>query len=259
VVAVITLLIVILLSLLVTRVATVLLASTGLSREAAGFQARSAFTGSGFTTSESEAVVNHPVRRRVIHSLMLFGSAGVVAVIAGVVISFSEESGGEQWLVRLLVVAAVLFVLWRGSKIAWVDRQLVRLIERGLSRYTDIPASDHVRLLDLAGTYSVLELHVQPGDWVADHTLRELALRDEGIAVLGVQPSQGTYLGVPNGETVLRAGDSLILYGRRAELAALDQRRAGPDGDRAHAEGVRRQSEGATTAPDNAPGGPAET
>lgn len=90
------------------------------------------------------------------------------------------------------------------------------------------------------------------------HTLRELAPRDEGIAVLGVQPSQGSYLGVPNGETVLRAGDSLILYGRRAELAALDERRAGPEGDRAHAKGVRRQSEGAPTAPNDAPGGPAE-
>lgn len=60
--AVVSLLVVLTVSLLVTRIATVALTATGLSRETARFQARSAFSGSGFTTSESEAVVRHPVR-----------------------------------------------------------------------------------------------------------------------------------------------------------------------------------------------------
>jgi len=67
-IAIVSLLCVLSLSLFVTRVATVALAHTGLSREAARFQARSAFTGVGFTTSESENVINHPVRRRVVMS-----------------------------------------------------------------------------------------------------------------------------------------------------------------------------------------------
>ena len=54
------------LSLVITRIATTALSLTGLSWEAAKFQARSAFTGTGFTTSEAERVVDHPVRRRVI-------------------------------------------------------------------------------------------------------------------------------------------------------------------------------------------------
>ena len=35
----------------------------GLSAEVATFQAQSAFSGAGFTTSESEAIVSHPLRR----------------------------------------------------------------------------------------------------------------------------------------------------------------------------------------------------
>ncbi|HUW03445.1 MAG TPA: hypothetical protein VMW08_13900, partial [Acidimicrobiales bacterium] len=66
-------------SLLVTRVATVMLTLTGMSRESARFQARSAFSGTGFTTTESESVVNHPVRRRIILSLILLGNAGIVS------------------------------------------------------------------------------------------------------------------------------------------------------------------------------------
>ncbi|MEA2184166.1 MAG: hypothetical protein QOF69_3351, partial [Solirubrobacteraceae bacterium] len=64
-------LVVVLLTLVVTRVATVILISTGMSRESARFQARSALSGAGFTTRESETVVEHPVRRRVISVLMV--------------------------------------------------------------------------------------------------------------------------------------------------------------------------------------------
>ena len=62
--ALISLFVVVLASLLVTRVAAVMLTLTGLSAQSARFQARSAFSGAGFTTSESEAITNHPVRRR---------------------------------------------------------------------------------------------------------------------------------------------------------------------------------------------------
>jgi len=85
--AILTLMIVLTLSLVVTRAATVALTATGMSREAARFQARSAFSGAGFTTTESESVVRHPVRRRIIMWLMLAGSAGIVAVIASVVLA----------------------------------------------------------------------------------------------------------------------------------------------------------------------------
>lgn len=52
--AVLTLLVVILESMVITRIATIALMATGLTRESARFQARSALTGAGFTTSESE-------------------------------------------------------------------------------------------------------------------------------------------------------------------------------------------------------------
>ena len=56
-IAIASLLLVLLLSLIILRVASEALILTGLSREAARFQARSAWTGTGFTTAESELVV----------------------------------------------------------------------------------------------------------------------------------------------------------------------------------------------------------
>ena len=64
-----------LLALLVTRVATVALRTTGFSHEAARCQVQSAFSGVGFTTVQSEDVVNHPARRRIVLGLMLLSIA----------------------------------------------------------------------------------------------------------------------------------------------------------------------------------------
>ncbi|MEL7419682.1 MAG: potassium transporter TrkA, partial [Cyanobacteria bacterium J06555_3] len=72
--ALISVLVAITLSLLITRIATEALTLTGLSRTSARFQARSAFTGTGFATSESEAIVKHPLRRRIIMWLMFLGN-----------------------------------------------------------------------------------------------------------------------------------------------------------------------------------------
>ncbi|MGI9432114.1 MAG: potassium transporter TrkA, partial [Myxococcota bacterium] len=74
-------------SMILTRIAAVALEHTGLSQAAARFQARSAFTGTGFTTAEAEQVVGHPVRRRIIMWLMLVGNVGIVSAMAALLLS----------------------------------------------------------------------------------------------------------------------------------------------------------------------------
>lgn len=87
--AVISLFVILTLSFLFTRLATAALTLTGVSHELARLQSISAFTGVGFTTSESEALVEHPVRRRVLILLMILGNAGVVTAISSLVLTFA--------------------------------------------------------------------------------------------------------------------------------------------------------------------------
>jgi hypothetical protein len=238
--ALFTVLAVIGLSLLVTRVATMALTLTGLSREAARFQARSALTGVGFTTSESEAIVTHPVRRRIVMTLMLIGGAGVVTVLAGVMVSFSGESGGDAAR-RAAILLGGLFAIVLLSRSRRVDQGLRRPIAWFLRRFTDIEARDYEELLHLGEGHVVMELALREGDWAAGRTVREVDLRSEGIALLGITRPDGTYVAVPRGSTEIGAGDTLIAYGAGDRLAELDERCAGPDGDRAHAAAVARQ------------------
>ena len=225
--AIVLLLLVAVLSLLITRVATVALTVTGMTRESARFQARSALTGAGFTTQESEAVVSHPVRRRIVMTLMLVGSAGLVTAVAGLLSGFLAAARDDEELTRAATLVGGLVLVYMASRSNWVDRHLSRLIARVLHRYTDLDVRDYVRLLHLAGEYSVKEMAVHAGDWMAGRSLGLLRMKDEGVLVLGVvKGPEATYLGAPGKDTIIDAGDTVILYGRDAVLAELDSRPA---------------------------------
>jgi len=60
--------------------------------------------------------------------------------------------------------------------------------------------------------------------------------------VLGIHRADGSYVGVPRGETRVEEGDRLVLYGRADSIRGLDERRRGREGDAAHEEEMRRQS-----------------
>ena len=240
-VAIFSLLLVLVFSLLITRIATIALTYTGLSRQSAKFQARSAFTGVGFTTSESEKVVNHPVRRRILLLMMLVGNAGIVTVIATFILSFIQLPSGSSAIMRALLLAAGVALLWSLSMSSWLDRRLSKIISWALKNYTNLDVKDYASILHLAGDYSIHEIYVQPQDWLAGRKLVDLKLADEGVLVLGIVRSDGQYLGTPRGHSAVRDSDTLILYGRNDDIARLDRRKKGPGGNIQHAEAVAAQ------------------
>lgn len=236
--AVALLVVIALVSLLITRVATVALTVTGMPRTSARFQARSALSGVGFTTSESESVVRHPVRRRIVMALMLIGNVGLATAVAGLLGSFARADAGES-ATRLLLTGG-LGVVYALSRSSVVDRRLSRVIGRVLARYTDLEVAAVDRLLHFSGSYSVKEVFVEEGSWVAGASLGELRLREEGVVVLGIVRRDGSFLGVPDRRTCPAPGDTLVVYGRDDTVTALAHRRAGAAGTRDHEAAVTR-------------------
>lgn len=138
--AVLSLLIIVTFAIFVTRMASSALMLTGLSFDIARFQARSAFTGCGFTTQEAEDMVRHPVRRRIIMLLMLLGNAGLVTAISSLLLSFvnlteAEAEAGTAWL-RGCVIAIGLVAIWLLARSRWPGRFLIPSFDAGTSRYS---------------------------------------------------------------------------------------------------------------------------
>jgi hypothetical protein len=205
-----------------------------MGREVARFQARSAFTGAGFTTSEAESVVSHPVRRRIVAWLMLAGNIGIVTAMSSLMLSFVDMRGSPStWLSLGFLLAGLVSLLVLSSS-AWVDRHLCRAISWALKRFTQLDTRDYARLLHLREDYGVSDLHVQAGEWMAGRTLAAAGLSEEGILVLGIECPGGQFIGAPAQDTEIRERDRILLYGRTPRIAEIDRRRSDGDGERAH-------------------------
>jgi hypothetical protein len=241
--AILSLLVIVTLSILVTRTAAVALTHTGLARQTARFQARSAFTGAGFTTAESEQVVNHPVRRRIVLLLMLLGNAGIVTAVTSLILAFVRQTQGTGLPLEIKIALLVggLVVLWAIASSRTFDRLLSRIVDPWLSRHTDLDVRDYAGLLHLSGDYRIVELAVEEGGWLDGRTLAEVRPAEEGILVLGVATSGGDWLGTPAGDTRLHATDTLIVYGRTPAIDSVEQRRRDWSGERDHARAVADQ------------------
>jgi len=58
--------------------------------------------------NESERVVNHPVRRRIIMLLMLTGNAGVVTAVSSLILTVVHQGGTKIFPDDTLVCTAIL-------------------------------------------------------------------------------------------------------------------------------------------------------
>lgn len=238
-VGIVAVLVLVTLSVVVTRVGATAFEATGVSPALAQFQARSAFTGVGYTTDEAEAIAGHPARRRIVLVLMLLGNAGIVSVIVSLVIGLGDAPSGTV-AVRVGTLLVGLAALWLLTSASWFNRLVKRAIQRSLRRWTRLEVHDYVQLLDVSGRHAVREVRVREQTWMAGTTLRDMDLAAEGVLVLGVRRANGEFLGAPTADTEIRRGDTVLLYGREAILEELVARPHGPAGDAEHAQGIAR-------------------
>lgn len=245
-VSVLVLIVALFVGLLITRIATSILVATGMSFQYAKFQARSAFTGVGFTTSEAESVVSHPVRRRVVMMLMLLGNLGIATLVVTLFGAFQVDRGSDA-AYRVAVILVGVVVVWRLAASKRFEAWMHRLFERFTGERWSMELRDYAGLLQVAADYDIGELSVREGDWLEGRSLARLRLNEEGVIVLGVERGGG-YEGTPRGDFVIEPQDILILYGRRDVLRDLDDRRADMSGELKH---IDRVTEARQNRPDS--------
>ena len=239
--AVVSLFVIVSLSLLMTRIGSIALSLTGISKELAYFQAFSAFSGVGFTTFESEQVVSQPVRRRILMTLMLAGNVGVVTAVSSLILTFVQVDTPSEWLILMSLLGIGILVLAFLTSSKWVNRLLSMVVGWSLRRWTHMDIYDYDSLLQMSDGYAVREVEVHASDWLANRSLADLKLSQEGILVLGIHRSDGAFLGSPTGKTVILQKDALILYGRQSHLAELSHRERGKIGEGAHKHAMASQ------------------
>ncbi len=207
----------------VVRLGATALERTGLSRESAQFQAVSAFFGAGFTTGESELVVNHPVRRRIIRDLIVVGNIGLTGALGAFVLTFMRTASSGEQSKHLLIMLVGVGGLWALSR----SRLALRLIDRTVDRLgpgVRVHAHDYARLLRVRAGFGVDEINVEEGCEVAGRSLAELALRSgHGVMVLGIARGE-EFVPTPDGDTRIEPRDALTVYGKDSDVARFARR-----------------------------------
>ncbi len=212
----------------IVRIAGLVLEHSGIPRHVARLQAVSALTGAGFTTSESELLLQTPERRHVLVALMVTGSIGLGSLIATVVVgAFGVSTSMTGLLGQFGAVVAALVYLRYVLLTPWADRLICSLASRWLSRAGagQLPFLVHHRLGDdsaIAEHRLVRLPPTKPADWGAAADLIPVALRNvDGIVHHGWSGLTGE-------------GQNVILCGPLEAHAAFATAFGGPIANRGH-------------------------
>jgi len=211
--AALTLAILMMVSLVVVRVASVALRLTGLPNEVARFQSLSALTGTGFTTHEAEMIVNYPIRRKILSGLMVFGNLGIVSVSGTFIIAFVgiEQDQASIVLQSGMIVAAIIFTLFIATN-QTIDRALCGFIGWLLNKMTSLGQRHYDLKLQIDEDVFVAE-HLVGNDLI--NSLKALPIIGEELMLLGART--GKWRAFSNAQDVdnLERGTLLICYGAR--------------------------------------------
>jgi len=212
------LLLVILISALIIKVGAIALRMTGIDRETAGFQALSAFTGTGFTTSEAENIVNHPRRRSIVKAMMILGNAGIISALAMLFLSLQGSNVtnalAKFGVIGLLTILLLAFPLSKG-----LDNLFENFIMKRLSRSTHFSMGAFSQIMKFARGYGIAELLVSDSDLLAGKTLAESGLSSSDILVLAIRRKH-QMITTPKAGEIIQPDDKLVCFGPLANIAS---------------------------------------
>lgn len=213
-------------SFIIVRIGAIAFELTGLEWTLAKFQALSCFSGTGFTTQESELVVTHPQRRKIASILMILGNAGLVTMIATFANTLRPNLPQFEipflhliipsmllpWINLVIIIWCVYFLyrIFTHSKMARIITEALRsrLVKSDILQKVTIE-----ELMISTGGYGVASIEVCPGSEILNKTLLEADLRKEDVNILAIERQQRMVVN-PKSGTRIRQGDRLICFGK---------------------------------------------
>ena len=208
---------------------------TGMSWQQAKFQALSCFTGTGFTTRESELVARNPQRRKVASAIMILGHAGDLSLIATFVNylrTIVEQTDPVHTIpftrivvpialwqigkVLFLLLALFLFYKYFFKSLLWkkIAARIKRKLKKGILVSTT--TFEEISLND--SDYGVLRLIIKEDDDYVNKTIIESGFKKKtGAQILTIERNNNM-LPNPKPGTVLLEGDILYCFGHRKSV-----------------------------------------
>ncbi|WP_066688664.1 cation:proton antiporter regulatory subunit [Christensenella intestinihominis] len=209
---------------LIIDVFTILFRMSGMTEEKAKFQVISLLTNSGYTTKESELVVNKLVRRRLARTIMLFGyifSVTIVTAFVNVVMNLPKAIQEDFW--TLTVILAIIFVAFMIAKrVPGIKQKFNDIIEKMGRKLMFRGNVNIVSVVDqyAKGVVAGVSIAAVPGR-IQGKTLGQLDFAaDFGVRIILIQ-REGKVLDYITRDTEIMKGDKLVVFGKLEQIMDL--------------------------------------
>jgi hypothetical protein len=204
---------------LLIEILSIVMKLTGLELGKARFQIISILTHTGFTSRESELIVQHPTRRKIASILMI---VSYVAQITLITLLFNVLNNASRSLlsISIALVAMLLFVILV-TKSKYISGRFEQITERLLkNKIKKAGASRIDQILNLSPEFSIYEMIVDIDSPICDKTLREVHLKEHYIQILKIDRGE-EMIDFPTADTRVLAGDRMIAYGKIDALTKM--------------------------------------
>jgi hypothetical protein len=208
--------------LVIVEIFTVLFRLTGLREDKARFQAISLMTNSGYTSKESELIMNSSIRKNLATMMMLFGYIFAVSGVSLLVNLFIRAGEAQfNWL-TLLYSLLFLLIIIAITRSKWLIRHFDRLVEYLAQRKDDGLFCNNIRILEMIHDKLIAEIMITrlPSE-IAGKNLKETNFSSTYMlnVLLIKRGSQIIDHVTPRDE--LKKGDRVLIYGSKKHIIEL--------------------------------------
>ena len=215
---------------------------TGMATKKIKFQVASLFTGTGFTTNESELIVNDDRRRRIAVTCMYTShifSVLIMGLLINLVMSVATSIANKptitaetftSWYAYVFYISFVLFLAVIVVKIPPVNRRFLNFLEKvALKMSRNNRKTNIVTVIDMYGKNAVAEVLLNNvPEFAKDTPLFELQLTKKYVLnILSIKRGKRTL--EVNKDTMFAEGDVVVVFGLVNDIKEVFVNNAGKD------------------------------
>ncbi|WP_300261053.1 TrkA C-terminal domain-containing protein [Clostridium sp.] len=191
---------------------------TGVPIEKARFQVTSLLTGTGFTTKESEIIVQHPTRRKLAIWLMGFSYASTATIISFAVniITSSVIDVGSIAIIVLFIIFILFF--HKSSLLEKFENKIEKFILK--SKIWNKINSKYLTLITNTKGFGVYEIYLSNKATIIGKSIRESDLKENEIEVLNIDKGD-KLINFPTPEYIFEIYDKVTVYGNVKNIKAM--------------------------------------
>ncbi|MET1029436.1 TrkA C-terminal domain-containing protein [Domibacillus tundrae] len=201
---------------LVIEISVIAFTLTGLEKEVARYQAISMLTGTGFTTDESQLIIDHPIRRRISMFLILFGAFSLAVIISAITNILSDDLR----LNKLIMISAGLLIIFILGKTPMTKKLFQNRFEYEMKKNLDISELPIKEALFLDEDDVVTDVVIEKNSRLDGKKVKDVFKEGWDVNLLFIKRGEMNIRKKLASETI-QAGDKLYLYGNRQVIEDL--------------------------------------